>query len=357
MLMIKKLIQLLTIMLLMTFAVAIAIHLVSPTLNKGVGSEVKASAEGSEHKLKIVTTIYPVYMIGLNLANQIDNIEVSSLINMNTGCLHDYQLTTKDMKFIATADVLIINGGGMEGFLSDIKANYPKLKIIDASQGINMMPGGEEEHHDDVSEREKHNDSSSEQGQVEEHEHGAYNPHVWLDPQLYIQQIQNVKKGLIEYLHQDTKKNYAKDLETSINKNTDIYIQKVENVNNLLEECRSKLQNANAKSNYNGVVIFHDSFAYLAKRLAMKVAFAVELEADTSLSAGDIATIIDEVKSDGIKSLFTESQYSDSIARQIGEESGAKVTIIDSAVTGDGNKDSYLNSMMSNIKVLRDLEQ
>jgi len=128
-------------------------------------------------------------------------------------------------------------------------------------------------------------------------------------------------------------------------------------VNNLLEECRSKLQNANAKSNYNGVVIFHDSFAYLAKRLAMKVAFAVELEADTSLSAGDIATIIDEVKSDGIKSLFTESQYSDSIARQIGEESGAKVTIIDSAVTGDGNKDSYLNSMMSNIKVLRDLEQ
>ena len=356
--MIKKLIQLLTIMLLMTFTVAMTIHLVSSKSRNEVGSEVKASAEGSEHKLKIVTTIYPVYMIGLNIANQINNIEVSSLIKLNTGCLHDYQLTTKDMKLIATADVLVINGGGMEGFLSDIKANYPKLKIIDASQGISMIPGDEEEHNHDVSENEEHIDSKSEEGQEEKHEHGAYNPHVWLDPQLYIQQIQNVKNGLIEYIHEGNKKAYFNDLDTRINENTDIYIQKVEKVNDLIEECRIRLQNASAKSNdNNGVVIFHDSFAYLAKRLNMKVAFAVELEADTSLSAAEIATIIDEVKKDRIKRLFTESQYSDSIARQIGEESGAKVTIIDSAVTGDGGKDSYLNSMMNNIKVLKNMEK
>ena len=84
----------------------------------------------------------------------------------------------------------------------------------------------------------------------------------------------------------------------------------------------------------------------------MKVAFSVPLDSDTALSAGDIAEIINKVKQDNIKYLFTEEQYSDSIAKRIEAETGAKVYIIDSAVTGDGTKDSYLNSMQSNIDML-----
>jgi zinc transport system substrate-binding protein len=127
----KKLVLLLTAMLLVAVMGAI--------ITSAISLKSKSSIN-QEDKIKILATFYPVYMIGLNLADRIDDIEVNSLTNLNTGCLHDYQLTTEDMKRIASADILVVNGGGMESFLGDITANYPNLKIIDASQGITMLP-------------------------------------------------------------------------------------------------------------------------------------------------------------------------------------------------------------------------
>ena len=79
------------------------------------------------------------------------------------------------------------------------------------------------------------------------------------------------------------------------------------------------------------------------------------LDSDTSLSAGEISEIVDEVKAGNIHFLFTEEQFSDSIASRIAEETGAQVFIIDSAVTGNGSKDSYLEAMARNVETLRTL--
>ena len=116
----NKLIYLLLIMV----TVAAMGGLMTAMLHKNSDTE----AMKGKDKINIVTTIYPVYLIGLNLADQTDQLEITSLINRNTGCLHDYQLTAEDMKVIASADILVINGGGMESFLEDIKANYPDPK-------------------------------------------------------------------------------------------------------------------------------------------------------------------------------------------------------------------------------------
>ncbi|MGB4660652.1 MAG: zinc ABC transporter substrate-binding protein, partial [Mobilitalea sp.] len=139
-----------------------------------------------EDKLQIVTTIYPVYMIGLNIAGETDKIEVKSLTKLNTGCLHDYQLTTEDMKIIASADILVINGGGMEGFLDDIQINYPELTVIDASEGITMLPNTSEGYEFETHEGEE--------------EHDENNAHVWLNPKLYISQIETVREGILNFI-------------------------------------------------------------------------------------------------------------------------------------------------------------
>ncbi|HWT27297.1 MAG TPA: zinc ABC transporter substrate-binding protein, partial [Mobilitalea sp.] len=67
----------------------------------------------------------------------------------------------------------------------------------------------------------------------------------------------------------------------------------------------------------------------------------------------ELADIINIVKKDKIQFLFTEKQYGASVAKRIADETDAKVYVIDSAVTGDGTKDSYLNSMENNIAVIR----
>lgn len=347
----KKLLFLLGSMLLMALAGVFIITITGR--EKGVTSDQKNS------KIKVVTTFYPVYMIGLNIADQINELEVYSLTELNTGCLHDYQLTTKDLRIISEADVMVINGGGMESFLNDVIANYPDLSIIDASEGIEMLSNAEEglllEHAEDELHTHEHG------------EHGEYNAHVWLDPKLYIKQIENVRDGLIRVveeakpkLSESSTNSTTEALIQRLKENTQEYIEQVSVLDKELEAYVTDLTLTAASSaaeQQNGLrrdaVIFHDAFAYLASRAGINVVFTVPLDSDTALSAGDIGKIIDEVQNKKIKYLFTEQQYSDSIAKQIEAETGAKVYIIDSAVTGNGEKDSYLGAMYANLEVLK----
>ena len=61
----------------------------------------------------IVTSFYPIYIFALNLTEGIEGVEVRNLTAPDTGCLHDYQLQTGDMKKLAAADAFLINGAGM----------------------------------------------------------------------------------------------------------------------------------------------------------------------------------------------------------------------------------------------------
>ncbi len=211
----KKLISLLGIMIVLIVIGSLVINLSRKNKEK--------YEQQSQDKLKIATTFYPMYIIGLNLTDQMDQVEVTNLTDFTVGCVHDYQLTTDNMKLISTADVLIINGGGMEHFLEEIVKNYSRLQIIDSSEGISMLIHDEHEH-------------SSDDG----HEHQEeYNSHIWLDPQLYIKQIENVKGGLIQSIKNlDPKRSELLDADKMINtieQNATDYIQKVTELDNELE--------------------------------------------------------------------------------------------------------------------------
>ena len=347
----RKLLLLISAMVLITFAGGFIINIISTAKDSYTG----------ERKINIVTTFYPIYLIGLNVADQIDFLEIKSLTQLNTGCLHDYQLTTEDMKLITNADMLIINGGGMESFIQDIRTNYPKLTIIDTTQGITMLDN-ESEHNDSGFEVDHDTDEAKHnEGEEHSHEHGddhdheEYNAHVWLDPELYIKQIETVRDGIVQYVSDDEMAqgfDHA-TLIRQVEENAGKYIGSVESLNHEMEQFQKTKQLGKTELNkLPKAVVFHDSFAYLANKVGIEIAHMISLDSDTALSAGDIATIIDEVRQDNIGYLFTEQQYSDSIAKQIAEETNAKVYIIDSVVTGAANKDSYLNAMRANIKVI-----
>jgi zinc transport system substrate-binding protein len=323
----KKITILLAVMVLLAAgAVIIALW----TSQKESGNQKK-----EEDKIQVLTTFYPVYMIGLNIMDQIEEIEVKSLTDINTGCLHDYQLTTEDMKSLASADIIVINGGGMESFLEDILGNYPDLKVIDASQDISMLPNDVWEIGD-------------------EHEDEAeFNSHVWLDPKLYQKQIENVRDGVIDYIKNSDKA--SEQLLQQIESNSASYIQKVEELDTELDNSFNIAPALSGQAEEpKQAIIFHNAFEYLAGRTGLEVTYTVPLDSDTALNASDIADIIDAVNKDHIKYLFTEKQYGDSIANRIEAETEAKVYLIDSAVTGDGSKDSYLKAMQNNIKVLKE---
>ena len=131
----------------------------------------------------IVTSFYPMYVLTLNVTDGIDGVTVQNMAEQNVGCLHDYQLQTRDMVTLEGADALVINGGGMEQFMDKVLTLRADLPVIDASEGIAMFPS-DETHDHDAHAHDEHDE--------------LYNAHVWLDPSRAIKQVQNIADGLGE---------------------------------------------------------------------------------------------------------------------------------------------------------------
>ncbi len=314
------------------------------------------NSDSDKADINIVTSFYPMYIIALNLTDNVDNLSVTNLAPNQTGCLHDYQFSTSDMKKLDGADAFIINGGGMETFITDVVNQYKDIDIIDSSVGIAFLEeNGEHEHHEDNHNEDIHDDGHNEdqdeshehehdededEGHEHEHEHGDYNAHAWMDPDRYIMQINNVRDGLI---------NLDPDNEALYRKNASNYVKKVADIS-------SRLDNIDMNGEDN-VIIFHDAFAYLASRIGLSVAASIEIESDnTALSSGEIASIIDEMNEHNIKSIFIEKQFDTGIARTIADATDAKIYVIDSIVTGNDDKDAYIDAMNNNIDVIIPLQ-
>lgn len=304
--------------LLILFSIMVIISSISTIFT----SLTRTTFNAQDDKVTVVTSFYPIYVATKNIVSDMDSIELINLAENQTGCLHDYQLTTQDMKKLENADIFIINGGGIEDFATDILENYPDITVIDSSTGIEFLLS-EEEH-----EEEEHE---------EEHDHGESNPHIWLDPTNYVKQIDNIKNGLVEY-DKGNEKKYTENALT--------YQEKIKNLEN-------KLDKELGKPIQKDIVIFHDSFAYLAKRLGLNVVHTVNIEADTTLSAGEIAEVVEEIKENKVKVLFSEEQYSNDIPLNISKETDSNVYVIDSLVINDGDKDSYIEGMEKNIAILK----
>ena len=89
-----------------------------------------------DNNLKIVTSFYPIYIITANITQNVSNVELVNMTEANVGCLHDYTISTTDMKKIEKADIYIQNGLGLESFMDKIISAYPELKVIDTSADI-----------------------------------------------------------------------------------------------------------------------------------------------------------------------------------------------------------------------------
>lgn len=316
------------------FLIIIAILVIVSVAGIGITRAMKTKNEDQQDEVKIVTSFYPTYIATKNIADGIEGVSVVNLTENHSGCLHDYQLTTSDMRKLEGADIFIMNGGGMESFLEDVAVKYPELTIIDASKGIELLEPtaghshehGEEEHSQEVSEEEEHN-----------HE-DELNAHVWMNPEYYVMQLDNITNGLAEA--------YA-DYADAFNRNRDAYAEKVDEIKVQLDELKTEQDTE--------IIIFHEAFAYLADYLGLEVVYCLDLDDESGLSAGSIAEVIDEVEEHNIKILFTETAYKDSIATNISAETDADVYVLTSLTSEEDSLDAYMDGMQANIEVLKQI--
>ena len=272
----------------------------------------------SNNKLTIVTSFYPMYISTLNIVKDIPDVEVINMTAPQTGCLHDYSLSTKDLKTLSSADIFVINGAGMESFLDDVIDEYSDLKIIEASNGISLI---EDTDHD-------------------EHEHDV-NPHVWVSISKNIEEVSNIAEEL-----SSLDPNHANEYQDNANE----YIAKLEN---LRTEMHAALDNVNNKD----IITFHEAFPYFAEEFGLNIVGVIEIEPDSEPSAKEVENIISIINEKNIKALFTEPQYSSKIADTIAKETGASIYTLDPIVTGDSNEkayNDYIIKMQENLNTLKE---
>ena len=275
----------------------------------------KGAEKKSAEPFRIVTSFYPMYVATINITDGVDGVEVYNMTKPQTGCLHDYQLMTEDMKTLEKADAFVINGAGMEDFMDKVTEQQKKLKVIDASRGIELI-------HDDEGD----------------------NPHVWLSVTDEIAQVRNIADQLKEAdpAHAD-----------KYEKNAAAYIEKLTALKN---EMHAALDNVPHKD----IVTFHEAFPYFAKEFNLNIIGVVEREPGTEPTPTELQETIEQVNVLPTKVLFTEPQYSPAAAETIARETGAKIYTLDPVVTGEATsaaKDAYIDTMKKNMKVLQEALQ
>lgn len=278
----------------------------------------------NSNKLKLVTSFYPIYIMALNITDGVDKVELVNMAEQNTGCLHDFQLRTEDMKNIESANALIINGAGMESFLDKILEEIPNKPIIDSSVGIDLLKS-EGHHHDEDGNHDDHDDS--------------VNPHIWVSISNYIEQVKNISEGIIS-LDPENKEKYQK--------NTENYISKL---SKLSDEMHNGLNDIAKRD----IITLHESFDYFAEEFNLNIEAVINHEPNTEPSSKEIKETIEVINKEGNNiPLFVEPQYPSTSAEIISRETGAKVYMLDSCVTGDISNDAYIEAMKKNLSVLKE---
>jgi zinc transport system substrate-binding protein len=263
---------------------------------------------GLLHDRVIVTSFYPMYIATINVADSVPGVTVDNLTRPFTGCLHDYQMTPQDMKTLSSASAFVINGAGMESFLDKVVRQLPALTIVNASRGIGLIqdPTGP-------------------------------NPHVWVSISNAIAQVRNIADGLAAW---DT----AHALQ--YRSNAGRYIARLDSLRLLMHAELDSLPGRD-------IITFHEAFPYFAREFHLNVAAVIEREPGSEPSAAELAATIAIVKRKRSAALFAEPQYPAKSAAVIARETGATVQVLDPAVTGPLEKDSYIKAMAANLAVLK----
>lgn len=200
------------------------------------------------------------------------------LITESVSCLHDYTLTVSQMQAITHADVVILNGLGLEDFMTD--ALQSANRTITASQSVPTLPG----------------------------EDGP-DPHVWLSPQNCCLMAQTIADGL-SALYPQHQARFASNL---------LRLQ------DELAAAQAYGEQTLASLSCRELVTFHDGFSYFADAFDLHIAAAMEIEHGSEPSARELTSIIHLVTDEALPAIFTEENGDPAAAQLVAQQTGAAV--------------------------------
>lgn len=290
----------------------------------------------------VVTSFYPMYIAALNIVDGADGVTLENLSEPQTGCLHDFQLTPEDMKLLSTADMFVINGGGIESFMSDVAKAYPDLTVVEACKNVELINESEEDvdthdhDHEADSDETDHDHETDSDESGHDHDHGDENAHAWMSVARYRVMVSTI----------------AESLSKADPSNAAIYDSNAKKYDAKLAELEEKEKEIKQKTAGNDIIIFHEAYEYVADDFGMNVCYLMDLDEERAVSAGEVSDVINAVRNDGVSVILAEELYGKDLGDTVSRETDVKMVYIDPLNRGNYDKNSYIEGMEKNFELI-----
>ncbi len=264
-------------------------------------------------KLNVVTS----FSILADLTREVggDRIELTNLVGADADA-HLYEPSPDDAKALLRADLIIANGLGFEPWLERVLASSePKGKRINASAGVVPL-------------------------MLDEDGERVPDPHAWqslTNAEIY---VRNIAKALGELDPANL---------DAYNERRDAYLTRL---HALLKKADAQI--AGLPASQRKVVTSHDAFGYLGQAWQLAFIAPQGLSTHDEPSAADVAALIRQIRSEGVRAVFVENIRDPRLIQQIADEAGAKVggTLYSDALASEGPASTYLGMFEHNLDTL-----
>lgn len=273
----------------------LALLLVSTLLAGCGGGEGRA-------KVRVAVDIVPWAALCRELGGE--HVEVEVMVPPGSSP-HTYELSAGQARFLAEADILVINGLGLtpwaEEYLSG--GDNPDLQVVVAADAVRP-----EELIPVYSETPDAGDDQEGDGRADE---GPFDPHLWLDPVLVLEVTGEMEEGLV-----------AADPEHET-----YYRQRAREVREEILALHQEATRRTAAFTHREFISFHSTWIYFARRYGLSQVGVIEERPGKEPSAREIAELVRLARSLGVRAIFAEAQFDPRVAEAVAEESAEQVRV------------------------------
>jgi manganese/iron transport system substrate-binding protein len=242
-----------------------------------------------------------------------EGVVVTSLVPMG-GEVHTFDPSPSDVVRVAEAQLVVMNGLGLDDWLADVVADAgstaPILKLGEDLEGVEYLG--------------------------DDHDAEAANPHLWLDVAHARRYAARIGAALA-----------AADPGGAAGYESGAAAYDAR-LGELDAEIRSRL--GEVPQSHRQVVSFHEAFPYFAAAYGLEIVGVIIDAPGQDPSAGEIAELVGAIRSSGARAVFTEAQFSPDVAQTVAAEAGvAVVRDLHTDSLGDAPATTYLGMMRSNV--------
>ena len=287
---------------------------------------------------KVVASIKPIHSL---ISYVMDGVGTPGLLVDGSSSPHTFQLKPSHATMLQEADIVFWIGEDLESFLEtplESIAKEAKQVTLMESEDIVMLKFREknvfddhddhgdehddhDEHGDEHDEHEEHEEHGDEHDEHEDehddhahhdgHNHGEFDIHFWLDPEIAKTIVQIAAKEISEIDPANASK-YEANAAKALNK-----------LDQLINDTRGKI---NKDATY---VVFHDAFQYFEQRFGIEVIGALTVNPEILPGAKQLSEIREVIEREGVNCLFSEPQFNPTIAETIASDTGVKAAVLD----------------------------